>query len=57
VPGVDWVTHATLHDLPFRPHARPGAAWVDVETLTREPWTYFADHAQGVRALLEDWPA
>ncbi|WP_456830421.1 adenylyltransferase/cytidyltransferase family protein [Deinococcus sp. UYEF24] len=55
-PGLDWQTTATLYTLPHRAPPSPGAEWVAVSALQRAPETFFADHAQGIRALLEDWP-
>jgi len=57
LPGLDWQTRAELYRLPHRPSPLPGAEWVDLETAQTHPETFFADHAQGVRALLEDWPS
>ncbi|WP_407538552.1 adenylyltransferase/cytidyltransferase family protein [Deinococcus radiomollis] len=55
-PGLDWQTEATLYTLPHRVPPSPGAAWVALSALQRTPETFFADHAQGITALLEDWP-
>ena len=55
-PGLDWQVEATLYTLPYRVPPSPGAEWVALSALQREPETFFADHAQGITALLEDWP-
>jgi bifunctional NMN adenylyltransferase/nudix hydrolase len=55
-PGLDWQTEVTLYTLPQRVPPGPGAKWVALSALQRVPETFFADHAQGVTALLEDWP-
>lgn len=57
LPGLDWQTRAELYRLPQRPSPLPGAEWVELEAAQTQPETFFADHAQGVRALLEDWPS
>lgn len=56
VPGLDWQTRATLFRLASRLPVRPGAHWLPLELAQTHPETFFADHAQGVRALLENWP-
>ncbi|WP_407570293.1 adenylyltransferase/cytidyltransferase family protein [Deinococcus altitudinis] len=55
-PGLDWQTEVTLYTLPHRAPPGPGAEWVALSALQRAPKTFFADHAQGITALLEDWP-
>ena len=57
LPGLDWQTEARLYRLPAQPSPlQPGAAWLDLDAVYSQPERFFADHAQGVRALLEDWP-
>ncbi|ULH17698.1 hypothetical protein MF271_20015 (plasmid) [Deinococcus sp. KNUC1210] len=55
LPGVDWTTLARLFLLaqPFSPPT--GSAWVSLDALRNEPQRFFADHAQAIRALLEQW--
>ena len=58
LPGLDWQTEAGLYRLPAQPPAlQPEAEWIDLDAVYSQPERFFADHAQGVRALLEDWPA
>ncbi len=58
LPGLDWQTEAGLYRLPAQTLSlQPGAEWHALDTVYSQPERFFADHAQGVRALLEDWPA
>lgn len=63
LPGLDWQTDAGLYRLPAQPlpaqslALQPGAAWQGLDVVYSQPERFFADHAQGIRALLEDWPA
>jgi bifunctional NMN adenylyltransferase/nudix hydrolase len=56
VPGLDWETRATLFELASPLPAQTGARWLPVSRLRTHPETFFADHAQGIQALLENWP-
>ena len=57
LPGLDWQTEAGLYRLPAPPTpTQPGAEWLDLNTVYSQPERFFADHTQGIRALLEDWP-
>ncbi|MFC4453426.1 adenylyltransferase/cytidyltransferase family protein [Deinococcus sonorensis] len=57
VAGLKWVTLAELTVLAEPPPAAPGAAWVPLAQLLQHPEQVFADHARGIQALVEDWPA
>jgi bifunctional NMN adenylyltransferase/nudix hydrolase len=55
-PGLDWQTRAEVYRLPELLPAHSGAQWLSQNAIYSQPETFFADHAQGIRALLEDWP-
>ena len=56
-PGLDWQTEVKLYTLPWPTPAGGNAEWTDLDAVRTRPETFFADHAQGITALLEDWPA
>ena len=56
VPDLDWQTRATLFRLTSPLPARPDARWLPLALTQTHAEAFFADHAQAVRALLEDWP-
>lgn len=55
LPGVDWTTLARLFLLPQPFFPAAGSAWVPLDALHSQPQRFFADHAQAIWALLEQW--
>jgi bifunctional NMN adenylyltransferase/nudix hydrolase len=56
-PGLDWQTRAGVYRVPELRPTHSGAQWLSLNAVYTQPERFFADHAQGIRALLEDWPA
>ena len=56
LPGLNWQTQVTLYRLPTALPPLAGAEWVSLDMVHSSPERFFADHAQGIRALLEGWP-